>query len=72
MGDNAKSWEQGTTAWFQIRANLFKKDGCRGQISSVGRKLLYEINPRYGQVGIATTKYKYNVIFLEEKKLYLL
>jgi hypothetical protein len=27
--------------------NLFKKDGRRAQISSVGRKLLYEIQPRF-------------------------
>jgi hypothetical protein len=30
----------------QIRADLFKKDGRRAQISSVGLKLLYEIHPR--------------------------
>jgi hypothetical protein len=30
-------------------AKLREKDGCREQISSVGRKLLYEIHPRSGQ-----------------------
>jgi hypothetical protein len=28
--------------------NMLKKDGCRAQISSVGRKLLYEIHPWAG------------------------
>jgi hypothetical protein len=36
---------QGSNARCQIRINLFKKDGRRAQISSVGRKLLNEIQP---------------------------
>jgi hypothetical protein len=44
MGENAISWEQGAKAWYQIRVNLCKKAGHRAQISSVGRKLLYEIH----------------------------
>ena len=46
LGKNAKSWAQFANAWCQIRVNLIKKDWRRAQISSIGRKLLYEIHPR--------------------------
>jgi hypothetical protein len=41
-----KSGRQCKNARCQIRVNLFKKDGRRAQISSVGCNLLYEIHPR--------------------------
>jgi hypothetical protein len=46
LGENAVSWPQGANALWQIRVNLWENDGCRAQISSVGHKLHYEIQPR--------------------------
>jgi hypothetical protein len=47
---NAISGAQGTNAWCQIRVNLCKKDGLRAQVSRVGLKLLYEINPLFDKL----------------------
>jgi hypothetical protein len=44
-GRQCKKLSASANARCQIRVNLFKKDGRRAQISSVGHKLLYEIHP---------------------------
>jgi hypothetical protein len=53
LGENAKSWAQGLSAWCQIRVNLNKKDGRKGPISTVGCKLLYEIFETNFKIAIA-------------------